>query len=83
MPARAWGLLEIYSAQGQNYEEYSSSNLEIIKHFGEYINKYNNVYEAEGLVPNRIVCDFIAGMTDGYALNAFNQIKIPEPIKFK
>jgi dGTP triphosphohydrolase len=47
------------------------------------MNKYKKVYEEEGLIPKRIVCDFIAGMTDGYALNAYNQIKIPRPIRFR
>ncbi len=76
-------LLDVYSNQGQNFEIYSSSPIELIRHFGSYINRYKGVYEAEGLIPKRIVCDFIAGMTDGYALNAFKQMKIPTAIKFK
>lgn len=76
-------LLELYSEKGQNHEKYSEEKIELSKHFGGYISRYRKVYEQEGLVPKRIVCDFIAGMTDGYALNAYNQIKIPRPIKFK
>jgi len=76
-------LLDVYSNQGQNFEMYSFSTIELIKHFGSYIERYKDVYEAEGLIPKRVVCDFIAGMTDGYALNAFKQIKIPDAIKFK
>jgi dGTPase len=76
-------LLDLYSNQGQNFGHYSISKIELNRHFGGYINRYKNVYETEGLIPKRIVCDFIAGMTDNYALNAFNQIKIPTAIKFK
>lgn len=76
-------LLEIYSEHGCNYDFYSKSPIELNKHFGNYIETYKEVYEKEGMVPKRIVCDFIAGMTDGYALNAFNQITMPSPIKFK
>lgn len=76
-------LLDFHSNAGANYDKYESSNIEIIRHFGNYMDRYKGVYEAEGFIPKRIVCDYIAGMTDGYALNAFNQIKIPKPIKFK
>lgn len=76
-------LLELYGEHGQNFDYYEQSILELVRHFGEYINKYKSVYEAEGMVPKMIVCDFIAGMTDGYALKAFHQIKIPQPIRFK
>lgn len=76
-------LLEMYSENGQNSDIYSKVDCELMNHFGGYINRYKSVYEEEGLVPKRIICDFIAGMTDGYALNAYNQIKIPKAIKFK
>jgi dGTPase len=76
-------LLELYSNIGEMYEKYKETGVELDKHFGSYIDRYRTVYEAEGTVPKVIVCDFIAGMTDGYALNAFKQIKIPKPIKFK
>lgn len=76
-------LLELYSEHGQNVEKYSSTKSDLVIHFGGYLNKYKDVYQEEGQIPKKIVCDFIAGMTDGYALNAYNQIKIPQPIKFK
>jgi len=76
-------LLELYSEHGQNFEKYSDSTIDLFRHFGSYIEKYKTVYDTEGFIPKRIVCDFIAGMTDSYALNAFKQIKIPKAIKFK
>jgi dGTP triphosphohydrolase len=76
-------LLELYSNYGNVYESYADSKIELDVSFGGYIDNYKSVYDIEGLVPKRIVCDFIAGMTDNYALNAYKQIKIPKPIKFK
>jgi len=76
-------LLELYSNYGNVYESYAVSKIELDMSFGGYIDNYKSVYDIEGLVPKRIVCDFIAGMTDNYALNAYKQIKIPKPIKFK
>lgn len=76
-------LLELYTEHGLNFDFYQQSQVELCRHFGGYIKRYQKVYELEGMVPKIIVCDFIAGMTDSYALKSFNQIKIPQPIKFK
>jgi dGTPase len=76
-------LLDLLNNQGHDYEKYSESKIELIKHFGGYLNRYSSIYNDEFNVPKRIVCDFIAGMTDNYALSAYKQIKMPKPIKFK
>ncbi|MEI7628942.1 MAG: HD domain-containing protein [Bacteroidota bacterium] len=75
-------LIEFHSNHGHNYEFYMQSEIVLIRHFGSYLERYKQIYELEGNIPKIIVCDFIAGMTDGYALNAYNEIKIPKPIKF-
>ncbi len=76
-------LLELYSNHGQIYKKYLSSEIELNRHFGSYLERYNIIYKREGYVPKVIVCDYIAGMTDGFALNAYKEIKLPKPIKFK
>ncbi|MDD4555106.1 MAG: HD domain-containing protein [Bacteroidales bacterium] len=76
-------LLDLHSEHGKDFDYYLKNPLTLIQHFGNYFQRYENVYESEGMVPKRLICDFIAGMTDGYALDAYNQIKIPRPIKFK
>ena len=76
-------LLDLLNNWGHEYERYENSHLELDKHFGGYLKRYQNIYSLEHNIPNRIVCDFIAGMTDNYVLNAIQQIKIPVPIKFK
>ena len=76
-------LLELYTSTGQVFENYANKDLDIDNKFGLYLKRYNSVYEAEGFVPKRIVCDYIAGMTDGYALEVYKQIKLPKPIHFK
>lgn len=76
-------LLDLLNNWGQNFERYQASKLDLDKHFGGYMNRYKSVYDEEHNIPKRIVCDFIAGMTDNYALNAIKQIKMPKPIKFK
>jgi dGTPase len=75
-------LLDLYTNNGQKFEDYESKELDIDKKFGLYLKKYNSVYEKEGFIPKRIVCDYVAGMTDGYAFEVYKQIKIPNPIRF-
>lgn len=76
-------LLELYTNNGQVYKKYAANDLDIDKKFGLYLFRYSKVYEKEGFIPKLIVCDYIAGMTDGYALEVFKQIKLPKPIQFK
>jgi dGTPase len=76
-------LLDLLNNQGHEYDKYSASDIDLNKHFGGYIKRYKSIYNNEFNVPKRIVCDFIAGMTDNYALNAYKQIKMPKAIKFK
>jgi len=76
-------LEELVNDWGHDYAKYSESDLELNKHFGSFIQQYKDIYAGESNNPKRIVCDFIAGMTDNYALNAYKQIKIPKAISFK
>lgn len=75
-------LLEKYNNNGKDYKKYKESELDLDRQFGNYIERYEDLYNNEGNIPKVIVCDYIAGMTDNYALNAMEQIKIPKPISF-
>jgi len=76
-------LLDKYNNYGKEYEKYKESGLDVDRHFGSYIERYESLYDSEGNIPKFIISDYIAGMTDNYALNAIQQIKIPEPIQFR
>jgi len=76
-------IIDIYTKFGMDYEKYKERDLELDKKFGVYLNTFHNVYIKEKSDPKRIACDYIAGMTDGFALNSYKQIKIPKAIKFK
>jgi dGTP triphosphohydrolase len=40
------------------------------------------IRDREKYHPKKIVCDFIAGMTDNYAFRAYQEITLPKPITF-
>jgi dGTPase len=73
---------QLYLEFGHNYKEYQARTLTIDKMFGTFLEHLEDRYKQEGNVPNRIVTDYIAGMTDLFALDAMQQIKIPRPINF-
>ncbi|MBN2598746.1 MAG: HD domain-containing protein [Marinifilaceae bacterium] len=75
-------LLDRYDNNGHDYSKYESSNSTLGISFGRYLEKMKNLYEKEKNIPRQIVCDYIAGMTDNYALESYKSIKLPIPIKF-
>jgi len=75
-------LLNLYSNYGYNYDSYYTNEIPLNVRFGKYLEKMRHFYEKEGNVPKQIICDYIAGMTDTFALEVMKQIKIPPPIKF-
>lgn len=76
-------LLDTHSNFGENINKYYESNIVLVNRFGRYLERMKDFYHKDGNVPKTIVCDYIAGMTDNFALDAIKQIKIPEPLKFK
>ena len=55
---------------GQLYEYYR-------KHVEEMPEEYRDMVESKGVTVERTVCDFIAGMTDRYAVATYERLTIP------
>ena len=65
----------------REYEKYNEG-LDLNADFGNYIKKKGFRYSHENYIPEVIITDYIAGMTDQYALKWIKAITMPEPIKF-
>ena len=76
-------LLDTHSNFGENIEKYDESDITLVNRFGRYLDRMMDFYHKDGNVPKTIVCDYIAGMTDNFALESMKQIKIPKPLFFK
>ena len=76
-------LIELFSDNGYDFKKYSSSRILLDNRFGSYLKTMKKFYSKGNNVPKLIVCDYIAGMTDNFALESIKQITIPSPIKFK
>lgn len=76
-------LVGIYNNCNNDYQKYYSSPVPLDKRFGNYLEIMNKkVYNLENASPNMIVRDYIAGMTDGYALRCMKEISLPEELSF-
>lgn len=76
-------LLTILCENGLEYGRYNNSDIPLDKRFGNYLYKMRYLYEKkEPFIPKQIVLDYVAGMTDQYALQCAREIIFPEPINF-
>ncbi len=57
-----------------NFDLYSSNNSDLESKFGQFIESIFERYQDEHADNNRIITDYIAGMTDTYALQCFKYI---------
>ncbi len=53
------------------------------KHFDLLSPKYKFIYEHYNQSKERVVCDYIAGMTDQYAILHFQELRVPTSWKVK
>jgi len=73
-------LYEKYTTYSFEYEAYMSSNMKIDLKFAEYLEKMHDFYKNEKTSSERIIIDYISGMTDPYALECVKNIIIPKSI---
>jgi len=72
----------VYSSPAANSEEGKAHQLlgvlyeYFLNHPEELPDGYRSIYETEG--PDRAVCDCIAGMTDGYAVDLYRKLYLPK-----
>lgn len=75
-------LAELYEKHGDNYDDYKKTNITLSKTFGDYIKSMQEFYNKSDDKTEKIVTDYISGMTDVFALQSIKQITIPESISF-
>lgn len=52
-------------------------------HFGYYLHNHRELYKEECASPLQIVVDYLAGMSDDFALRCYEEIAFPKPIRFE
>lgn len=79
---RTWMFANVYTNPIAKGQEAKAEELvcELFEHYLENIETLPEDYTAmitKGESKERVVCDFVAGMTDRYAVNRFRAIKVP------
>jgi dGTPase len=73
-------LMKKYKKDGYDFAAYSNSSMELDHWFGEFLAKMYSLYKKEKTKPERVIVDYISGMTDSHALKCVKKIVIPTPI---
>jgi dGTPase len=71
-------LLASFKSFGMDFECYQTSHTPLDRHFGKYLSSMQNFYLSETNVDLFAPLDFIAGMTDNYALSTVEELIIPQ-----
>ncbi|GAH95367.1 unnamed protein product, partial [marine sediment metagenome] len=75
-------LLNIYNNWNLDLKKYKNSSVPLDRRFGRYLGNMQNLYKEENSGTKSIVRDYIAGMTDSYALRCMKEISLPEELNF-
>ncbi len=75
-------LCDIHQKWGSKYDEYSRSSNPLDRRFGRYLKYMKKIYSQEKAGTKKIVRDYVAGMTDRYALRCMKEISFPEELCF-
>jgi dGTPase len=71
-------LLDIFDTYGADLEGYDEEGNALAPRFGDYYCKMAEYYEKRGTTPKRIIADYVAGMTDDFALECVSEIMVPK-----
>jgi len=75
-------LINLYNKWDSDIRAYYRSPCPLDQRFGWYLEKMKKIYDEENAGAIAIVRDYVAGMTDVYALKCMKEISLPEELSF-
>ncbi len=70
-------LTDLFDRHGADRAAYDAERNTLAARFGDYVCKMQDFYERESDGPSQVVFDYIAGMTDDFAIDSIQEIMIP------
>jgi len=71
-------LVAIFERYGTDEAAYAAERNTLAARFGDYVCKMQSFYESEAGTPENVVFDYIAGMTDDFAIDSVGEIMVPK-----
>lgn len=71
-------LMELVGKKGRDSGEYVGEKNYLALRFGDFLKKMEDFYQTEKAREEDMVIDYLAGMTDDYAINCAKEILIPQ-----
>jgi dGTPase len=71
-------LMDIFSKYSFDPAGYLEEGNALASRFGDYLQKMDAYYTRAGKAAKKIVTDYVAGMTDDFALECVNEIMVPK-----
>lgn len=75
-------IYKIFEKNKFDYDQYENCTLELGQKFGKFIVDFHDLYTLEKADKNLILTDYIAGMSDSYAIKCFNNLLSTGTTKF-
>jgi len=72
----------MFDKYGFDYPSYERTSWRAAAAFGNYVKSMHKLYKEDVSLKKTIIVDYIAGMTDDYALETLKDIFLPNAIKF-
>ncbi len=73
---------EIYGRYGRDYTRYHHHPVPLFRRFGRHLQKMEYIYQRDRAPVAIMVGDYLAGMSDEYALKCIKEVFLPEPLPF-
>ncbi|MBS3937268.1 MAG: HD domain-containing protein [Peptococcaceae bacterium] len=73
-------LYGLFTTHGWSIAPYRAGVIPLDRQFGGFLEEMQVYYTREQTASLRIVADYVAGMTDDYAIESIKQINIPRPV---
>lgn len=70
-------LQNLFDRHGADQAAYDAERNTLAARFGDYIGKMSEFYARESEGPSQVVFDYIAGMTDVFAIDSIQEIMVP------
>jgi dGTPase len=76
-------LLALMDTQAWDLDSYNNSRVPLDRRFGQFLKGMSSVYDTKYSSNMYVIRDYIAGMTDGYALRCMKEISLPDELYFE